>query len=377
MKQVRRKLGLIVNPVAGIGGSVGLKGSDGEAIQRRAVELGANPAATGRAERSLHKILPSEGDIALLTCAGTMGEVSAKNAGWVNPVIVFTPEILERTNPQDTRRAAERMLDLGADLLLFAGGDGTARDIASVIGDRLPVIGIPAGVKIHSAVFATAPETAGVLAIEALSGKVLSRLAEVMDIDEELFRLGQVHAQLYGYLRVPYRRNLVQGAKSGSEPSDESAQESAAREVVRRLEPDDLLILGPGTTTRTAAKLMGLEKTLLGVDAYFNGQIAARDASEKELLELIKDRKAKILVTPIGGQGHIFGRGNQQISAEVIRRVGKENIIIISTREKIHSLRGRPMFTDTGDRNMDEELSGYIRVVTGYREEIVYPLKCG
>jgi predicted polyphosphate/ATP-dependent NAD kinase len=177
-------------------------------------------------------------------------------------------------------------------------------------------------------------------------------------------------------MKVPYLRNLVQGAKSGSEPSDEAAQESAAREVVSRVRPDEMLILGPGTTTRTAAKIMGLEKTLLGVDAYLDRQIAARDASEKELLELLKDRTAKIVVTPIGGQGHIFGRGNQQISAEIIRQVGKENILVISTREKIHSLRGRPLFTDTGDRELDEKLSGYIRVITGNREEIVYPLTC-
>jgi len=384
----QKRLGLIVNPVAGIGGRVGLKGSDGTEIQKKARELGAVPEALNRAVEALERIKPV-GDLQIITYPGEMGEDAARASGFV-PTIIGSIERGE-TTAEDTRNAARDMQRLEVDLVLFAGGDGTARDVYSAIGEgsdvadgyirriRL-VLGIPAGVKIHSAVFATNPRSAGDLALLALQGRASGRReAEVMDIDEEAFRQGIVAARLYGYLNIPFQRRLVQGLKTASDPGEKVATEAIAWEVVDGMDDDGyryLYIIGPGTTTRAIASRLGVPKTLLGVDVVQQGRLAAADANESQLLALLEECLAKIVVTPIGGQGYIFGRGNQQISPRVIRKVGKEHVIVVSTAAKIQALGGRPLLVDTGDREVDRMLSGYIRVVTGYREQAVYRVSC-
>jgi predicted polyphosphate/ATP-dependent NAD kinase len=370
-----KRLGLIVNPVAGIGGRVGLKGSDGAEIQRIAFELGAVPEALQRAIQALERLEPGKDELEVVTYPGEMGEDAARVGGFEPTVIgCIKPGA---TTPEDTIKAAQEMLRLKVDLLLFAGGDGTARDIYNAVGERMPVLGIPAGVKIHSAVFATSPRGAGDLAALYLQGRVSSlREAEVMDIDEEAFRQGVVSARLYGYLKIPFERRLVQSPKMPSSPGEQAAQQAIAYDVVSRMEESLLYIIGPGTTTRAIASGLGLSKTLIGVDVVAGGELVAADVNESRLLELLEGRKAKIIVTPIGGQGYIFGRGNQQISPQVIRCVGKENVIVVSTPGKIHSLRGRPLRVDTGDRGLDEMLRGYIMVLTGYNERIVYKVSC-
>ena len=370
-----KRLGLIVNPVAGLGGRVGLKGSDGEEIQRKALELGAVSESPERASRSLEMLMPLRERLEIVTCAGEMGEDVVAPSGLEARVIGSIGP--GGTTADDTITAAIEMQRLGVDLLLFAGGDGTARDIFAAVGLDLPVLGIPAGVKIHSAVFATSPATAGELAASYLRGDVSAlREAEVMDVDEEAFRRGVLSAQLYGYLRIPFRRAWVQAAKAATGPGEETVQRAIAVEIVDGMEDDWLYILGPGTTTRAIASHLGLEKTLLGVDVVRGGEIIAADVGETQLLELLRGGRAKIVVTPIGGQGFIFGRGNQQISPQVISRVGKENTIVVSTPEKINSLGGQPFLVDTGDRGVDEMLGGYVRVVTGHAEQILYRVSC-
>ncbi|HJX38407.1 MAG TPA: ATP-NAD kinase family protein, partial [Anaerolineae bacterium] len=367
---LRKRIGLIVNPLAGLGGRVGLKGSDGADIQRRALQLGAVAESARRALRAVEMLLPLQENLNLLTYPAEMGADVVAAAGLEATVLgSITPG---RTTAQDTMKAARQMLHEGADLLLFAGGDGTARDIYDAVGQAVPALGIPAGVKIHSAVFATSPEAAGELAALCLQGRCSGwREAEVLDIDEEAFRRGVLSARLYGYLRIPFRRELVQGAKAQSGPGEQAAQQAIATQVVEEMENDCLYILGPGTTVRAVAERLGLEKTLLGVDVTLAGQLVALDVGEAQLLELLRGNRAKIVVTPIGGQGCIFGRGNQQISPRVITEVGKGNIIVVSTVEKLNSRGGQPLWVDTGDREVDEMLSGYARVVTGYHEQIV------
>jgi predicted polyphosphate/ATP-dependent NAD kinase len=367
-----KRLGLIVNPVAGIGGRVGLKGSDGAEIQKKALALGAVPQSLNRAIQALERLKPVD---EIITYPGEMGEEAARACGFEPTVIgSIRPG---NTTPEDTMNAAREMLRLHVDLLLFAGGDGTARDIYNAIGEKLPALGIPAGVKIHSAVFGANPISAGDLAASYLRGKVSNlREAEVMDIDEEAFRQGIVSARLYGYLKVPFQRRLLQGLKTPSSPGERAAMASIAADVVSNMEDGWLYIIGPGTTTRAITSRLGLDKTLIGVDVVAEGELVATDVNESQLLELLKKRKAKIVVTPIGGQGYIFGRGNQQISPKVIEKVGRENIIVVSTTGKIHSLRGRPLWVDTGDRAVDKMLSGYTRVITGYDERIVYKVSC-
>jgi predicted polyphosphate/ATP-dependent NAD kinase len=374
MKMGKKRLGLIVNPVAGIGGRVGLKGSDGAEIQKKALELGAVPQSLNRAAQALERIKSIE-DLELITYPGEMGEDAARACGFEPTVSGLIKQ--GETTPQDSKNAAQEMQRSKVDLLLFAGGDGTARDIYSAIGEGLPVLGIPAGVKIHSAVFATSPSNAGDLAVSYLQGRVSSlKEAEVMDVDEEAFRQGIVAAKLYGYLKIPFQRRLVQSLKVASSPGEELSMEEIACYVVDRMEDDSLYIIGPGTTTRAITSKLGLSKTIIGVDVVFKGKLLAADVNESQLLNLLEGRKAKIIVTPIGGQGCIFGRGNQQISPEVIKKVGKEHIIVVSTPEKINSLGGRPLWVDTGDQGMDRMLSGYIRVITGYNEQVICKVSC-
>jgi len=363
----KRKLGLVVNPIAGIGGRVGLKGSDGVEIQKKALELGAVPQSLNRAVQALERVTLIKDDLKIVTYPTKMGEDAAKKCGFA-PIVIGSIK-KDETTAEDTMNAAEEMLRLDVDLLLFAGGDGTARDIYNAIGEEILVLGIPAGVKVHSAVFAVNSRSAGDLAVLYFQKRCGIREAEVMDVDEEAFRQGIVSAKLYGYLRIPFEKRLIQGVKT---PSSGGDMEAIACEVVDRMKGNYLYVIGPGTTTRAIASKLGLNKTLVGVDVVSKGKLVSIDVNEVQLLKLLRKRNAKIIITPIGGQGYIFGRGNQQISPEVIKKVGKNNIIVVATPEKINSLRGRPFLVDTGDRAVDRMLSGYIRVITGYNEEIVY-----
>jgi len=370
-----KKIGLIVNPIAGMGGRVGLKGSDGEEILRRARLLGAQPTAPDRVVQALTGLKPLADQIEVITYPAEMGAMEARQAG-------FTPRVIgqiipNQTSAADTRRAAAEMVDLGVALLLFAGGDGTARDVYEAIGLHIPALGIPAGVKIHSGVYATTPNRAAQLAAMVLNGQVKAfGELEVMDIDEDAFRKGRISTRLYGYLKVPLERRFTQGAKAASSNSanEEAARQSIAEQIVESMKPGYLYIIGSGTTPRAIMERLGLQNTLLGIDAVTGGSLVAVDLNESRLLKLMDDYKTRIIITPIGGQGYVFGRGNQQLSPEVIKKSGIENIIVVATPAKLASLQRRPLLVDTGDNQVDEMLWGYVRVVTGFREEMVYKI---
>jgi predicted polyphosphate/ATP-dependent NAD kinase len=354
-----------------MGGRVGLKGTDGLDILEKAVELGAKPQSQNRTIESLNKLKPLKDTIELITYPDNMGEKVAVRCG-------FSPNIIgtiagSTTAAADTRKAAKEMLDLGVDLLLFAGGDGTARDIYNEVGDSIVVLGIPAGVKIHSAVYASNPLRAGELASLYLQGKAKNILeAEVMDIDEEDYRKGRLRAKLYGYLKIPFERRYLQRVKAGSPVSEQYSQEAIAHDVTANMSDEFYYIVGPGTTTRAIMEKLNLEDTLLGIDLIHKEKLVGKDLNEADLLQKIKGKKAKLIITPIGGQGYLFGRGNQQISPAVLKHVGKDNIIIVATKHKINSLCGRPLLVDSGDKATDRLLDDYFRIITGYREAIIY-----
>ena len=411
-REDRRRLGLIVNPVAGIGGKVGLKGSDGTEIQRRALSLGAVPEAPRRAELALARLARLREHIEIVTCPGEMGEAEARACGFA-PIVLEGTSAARRpagrgelpggapvTTADDTVAAARALRDGGIDLLLIAGGDGTARDVCRALGAgaELPVLGVPAGVKIHSAVYATTPVRAGELAALFLHERpaaVRLREAEVMDIDEDAFRDDRVSARLYGYLQVPYERSMVQGAKAGGVAGDAVVLHAIAADVVGGMAPGVVYLLGPGTTTRAVAETLDVQKTLLGVDAVCDRRLIGADLSERQILEIIAATgpaatgpaatgpatsassspgvaPVRIVVTVIGGQGHIFGRGNQQLSAAVIDRVGPENVVVVASQTKLLSLRGGPLLVDSGDPLLDARFSGYLRVVTDFGRRTMY-----
>lgn len=360
-----RVVGFIVNPIAGMGGAVGLKGTDGRAVLERAIALGAKFVAPVRAESFLSGLKPFEGMLQLIVGAGSMGEEEARNCGFKFEVL---GEKRNETSAEDTIETARKILESSADLLVFCGGDGTARDVLKAIGTKIPALGVPTGVKMHSAVFALEPRVAARIAIEFLCGELPLREAEVMDVDEEAFRNGRVSAQLYGYMLTPYEPFLVQGAKIASPMTESEMRNQAAIAiyVIENMETDVVYIVGPGTTTRTIGDLLDLEKTLLGVDLFLNRKLIAKDVNEEQILKEIKGRKARIIVTPIGGQGFIFGRGNQQISPEVIRQVGLDNIVVVSTEAKLGRLRS--LRVDTGDPSLDDEFRvRQIKVITNYK----------
>ena len=366
------KLGLVVNPIAGMGGRVGLKGTDGTEILQEARRRGAESVSSYRTEETLRALYASKAYFELITYAGVMGEVSARRTGF-DPKVIGTISG-EYTTAFDTITACMAMRDAGVDLLLFAGGDGTARDVFDAIDGSLVVVGIPTGVKMHSAVFSCHPNGAAQLALLFIQNRIPRiKEGEVMDIDEEALRRGIVASRLYGYLKIPFGSRYVRGLKAVSQSDESVAQQAIAEHIARNLNEAALYIIGPGSTTREIMKRLGLEYTLLGVDLLQGSMLIAKDVTEKTLLMHMQERSTvKIIVTPIGGQGYLFGRGNQQISPEVISRTGKTNIIVVATPDKIASLHGRPLIVDTGNRAVDKMLDGFLPIITGYREKAIY-----
>jgi predicted polyphosphate/ATP-dependent NAD kinase len=370
-----KTLGLIVNPVAGMGGPVGLKGTDGPEVLQEARRRGARPVSSDRALLALKRLAASTTPFRLITGSGDLGEDVARAAG-LDPIVVYTSSP-GSSRPDDTRNAALVMAYASVDLLLFAGGDGTARDVLEMVSDSVPILGIPTGVKMYSAVFGTTPENAGNLAARFVAAEpsVRFREAEVMDIDEAAMRNDQVLARLYGYARSPHERHLVQNAKAGSVPDEYQALDAVSRQVVRQMQSGCLYLLGPGTTTRRVMTELGLPSTLLGVDAVMDGVLVGVDLNEQALIRLMEGRETRIIVGVLGGHGSLFGRGNQQISAEVIRRVGREHIIVISSIDKLLSLDAGCLRVDTGDVEVDAMLSGHIRVHTGPDRSVFFRVR--
>jgi len=367
------KLGFIVNPIAGMGGKVGLKGTDGEEVLEKALELGAKPEAPIKAKKALEVLVPVKDKLEIYTYPNNMGEDIARELGFEVKVL---GERKAKTSSEDTEKAVSEMLDKNVELILFAGGDGTARNIYNVVGDKIPVIGIPAGVKIHSGVYANHPKAAGEVVLKFLEGELLNiKEVEVMDIDEDAFREGQVVTKLFGYMKVPFEPELVQNQKSGGIEGEEAALDGISDKIIENMEKDIFYIIGSGTTTRPIMEKLELPNTLLGIDIIKNKELIASDVNEKEILECIGDNKAKIIVTVIGGQGYILGRGNQQLSADVIRKVGKENIQIIATKKKLMDLGRKPLLVDTGDEEVNNMFNGYMKIRTSYTEEVVHMVK--
>jgi len=369
------KLGLVINPIAGIGGSVALKGSDGDGVAQQAIALGATAKSNARALLALEILLAYKQELLIYTASGDMGENTAKTLGFCTKVVHQVDN--EVTTELDTEQAVKALISHDIDLLLFAGGDGTARNVCHIVEDKFPVLGIPAGCKIHSGVYAITPKAAGRVVELMITNQLVSLTdADVMDIDESLFRQGIVKAKRFGEMQVPSELRYIQAVKSGGKESDELVLLDIAADVIAKMD-DELFIIGSGSTTAFLMEELALENTLLGVDAICQQALVASDLTEPQLWELLArypDNKVKLVITLIGGQGHIFGRGNQQLSPRVIRAIGKENIMIIATKTKLNALQSRPLIADTGDSDLDIELSGYLPVITGYNDQVLYPV---
>lgn len=299
-----------------------------------------------------------------------MGETSMRLAGRDPALVVGVARENTVSTSADTCAAVAAFVKAGVELLLFAGGDGTARDICGACGDTIVVLGIPAGVKIQSAAFAQSPRAAGELAAAWYRGRRRERVAEVVDLDDTGTQLGRVGPRLYGTLRVPLGPGLVAGTKMPSNDEDQANLMGIADRVAERFRGTTLL-LGCGTTLSRIGSALGLDTSLLGVDLVRAGEIVVNDGNESELLAALTDAGATTIVTPIGGQGFVLGRGNQ-LSPSVLRRAGLARFTIVATPAKLVSLGGRPLLVDTGDEVTDTALRGWHRLVTGYDEETMY-----
>ena len=375
MSSNRLRLGLVVNPMAGIGGPAGLKGSDDRALVDEALEQGAEKRAAARVVRCLERLMElSPNAVHLVTADGVMGQEYAEAAS-IPAQVVYGPG--ESTSAEDTRNAVTALIGAGIDLLLFVGGDGTARDVCAVIEDRVPVLGIPSGVKMHSGVFAISPEAAAEVVNAAVHGNLVDlRLQEVRDIDETAFREGVVKSRYFGEMKVPEFGHFVQGTKNGGREVEELVLDDIAADLRERMEPDTLYLIGAGTTPKALMDELGLHNSLLGVDVVLDEQLVAKDQSAAELEALVVGHSGPVVVilSITGGQGSLIGRGNQQLSPAVLRRVGRDNVWVLATKTKIRELEGRPLLMDSNDVQLDREWSGYIEVTTGYHDRILYPL---
>lgn len=363
-------MGFIVNPIAGMGGRVGLKGTNG--VLKEALARGAKPIALTKAKEFLAKLkeLQLEESIEILTCPAPMGQEEVRAVRLTAQILPMSLE--SETTAEDTKLAVRLLVKSKVDLIVFVGGDGTARDILDAMREvnNVLVLGVPSGVKMYSGTFAASALDAAEV-VQAFIEKAAQTMDfEIMDVDEKAVRQDRLSVNLYGFLKGPFVPMRLVGSKQVSpETLDEHENQMAtARFIVENMDPKATYILGPGTTTKCIAELLGVDKTLLGVDIY-QDKTVIKDVNEQKILQEIKDwENVWIILSPIGRQGMLLGRGNQQISPEMIKRVGKERIIVAATRSKIQGIEGNILRVDTGDLEVDTMLKGYIRVVTDYRE---------
>ena len=370
------KLGLIINPIAGMGGKTGLKGSDGSNTLKKALSLGAKKESANRAEQALLPLKFMINKFSLITCSAEMGEKSCKKIGLKTDYIIDIDKKI--TTGIDTINAVKIMAKKQVSLILFSGGDGTACDIFYALQDKIPILGIPAGVKMHSSVFGTSPNAVGSLVSRIISNHsdiFPTSTAEIMDLDEDMRRYDQIRTRLIGYATIPSDKFLVQNPKSYVQLNDEDSINGISEYLENKLNNEATYIVGPGRTTQNFLNRIGVSGTLLGVDVLKGRKLIGRDVNSRELDILTRDGLLYIISGIIGGQGFLFGRGNQQITAEIIQRVKKENILIIASTKKIYELPRQCILIDTGNQKLDNELAGYVKVQTEKNRAFIIKLE--
>ena len=356
------RLAVVVNPDAGLGGRLGFKGSDGRAAEARAA--GAEDRAGPRMQQCLEKLSElAREPIEILAWDGRMGGV------WIPGEYTSTGTTPEKTDASCT---SDFIKAHSPDLFLYAGGDGTTRDIVEALGDReIPLVGVPGGVKMHSGCFATTPKAAAEVVWSFFTGDLMVARTEVMDLDEEIYRKGEWKVRMYGEAFTPASPRWMQGAKEQVQrESEEETLEAMSSHIANLVEEnhDLMLVWGSGGTLRQISKQIGHDSTLLGIDIQHAGKMY-NDLNEKGLLEIINGHEGeiKLLLSPMGGQGFLIGRGNLQLSPDVLRAIGIDNILGIATPAKLLGL--NELRIDTGDENLDAEIRAkkYLKVLQGYR----------
>jgi|TARA_B100000959_G_scaffold108906_1_gene114816 predicted polyphosphate/ATP-dependent NAD kinase len=377
------RIGILANPDAGLGGRLGLKGSDGQA------ELARSKGAEDRSGPRLASMLghfsrihrTESSQIEWITSTGRMG------TEWI-PVELEIGTISEvhqspgKTSASDTQDAVARLLENGIDLLVYSGGDGTTRDIVSSLSEsktpELPVIGVPSGVKMHSGCFASSPKAAAEVLSAWIQGDLLVSSTEVLDLDEELYRKGKWVVRLYAEAFSPNSPRWMQGSK-------ELIQTESEEEIIIGLsnhieesivDEGHLVIWGSGGTLREIGGNIGFELTTLGIDATIGSEKVGTDLAESGIIEILDshDGPVTLLLSPMGGQGFLIGRGNLQLSPSVLSSIGIDNIMGVVTPAKLLTVRA--LRIETGDDSLDQEFASkrYMKVLQGYRTTRILPV---
>ncbi|WP_218418416.1 ATP-NAD kinase family protein [Alteromonas lipotrueae] len=367
------RLGVVVNPFAGIGGALALKGSDGADVREKALAMGAEKKANEKMAKALSIVEGLSEQFTIVTAGGEMGEDVCASLGL--PFEVVYKSASQQTEGEDTERAVQAFLGCNLDVILFAGGDGTARNVCKIVGDKVPVLGVPAGCKIHSGVYCVTPSAAGQVISQMIKGEIVSVMeGEVRDIDENAFRTGKLIAKHYGEMRVPAELTYVQAVKMGGKEDEALVLDDIAATISELMDDntDTYFVMGSGSTVGAVMEFLGLENTLLGVDVLQDKALVASDVTASELLSLTQGKPTQVVLTVIGGQGHILGRGNQQLSPDFIRAIGKENMRVVATKQKLQSLGNKPLRLDSGDAELDASLQGAFTIITGYKDKVLY-----
>ena len=371
------RIGVLVNPDAGLGGKLGFKGSDGRAEEARL--SGAKDRAGPRINETMDyisKMIQSKKclDFDLFICGGKMG------FDWIQEIPFSNMKVIGdwqgKTSAEDTSLAVELLLDENVDLILYAGGDGTTRDIIEKLdlldSSELPLIGVPSGVKMYSGCFAEDTQAAAEVLAAWINGELGSSTTEVLDMDEDSYRMGEWKIDMFGQATTPASPLWIQGSKHQIQAiGEDEVLESLSEHILELYLKDDYLIVwGAGGSLNKIAKLCGLSTTLLGIDITKGNELIGTDLSEKELISILEDysdEKIVLLLSPMGGQGFLIGRGNLQLSPDVLRKIGIENIMGVATPAKLLSI--SRIRIDTGDISLDKEIreKKYIKMIQGYR----------
>lgn len=382
------RIGFLINPYAGIGGPAGFKGSDLPALQAAAAN-GQIPLRTPARAHTFWQLIEQAYKVCtpklkpvlnyqVLAAPQQMGSDWLTQWG-IEHSIIDKP-LGAQSTAQDTQVIAKAMQQQNVDILVFAGGDGTARDIYTAVGSKQLVLGIPCGVKMHSGVYAINPQSAAELMIQLLSGVFISpSLQEVRDIDENEFRQGRVKARHFGQMPVPQAAEYMQAVKQGGMETEDLVLFDIAEYLREKFDPSALIIWAPGSTTFGLLKEWGFEGTLLGVDVLLpTGQLLL-DVNAQQLNTCVANHMKtsgdiELVLTAIGGQGHIIGRGNQQFTPPLLKNITKAHIHVVATKTKLRTLNGRPLLLDSGCAQLDNTWAGLIPVITGYNDTVLYPV---
>jgi predicted polyphosphate/ATP-dependent NAD kinase len=350
---------MILNPIAGLGGSVGLKGSDSPELQAEALRRGAQPLAQKRARGFLTALQHEVGADAVHWFANEQVAVLLRDCGFKKVEVLLRAQ----AEPNDTVALVAKYQQR-VDCVVFVGGDGTARDVLSVCESSMPCLGVPAGVKMHSGVFAVSPQAAGKVMAQLVTGGMIAPNARaVRDWDG-----GEIVS--YGEMRVPEAGGWIQQTKSAGRENETLAVDEIVAELQEQVLQQRPLVIGPGGTTYQIKSVLNSGATLRGFDIYTDAGCKL-DATEDDLRKLPSSTQFVISFADV--QGFLFGRGNQQMSANVLRDLDPHSqLIIVATRTKLNSLDGRPLLIDSGDIELDSRLAGLYEIVTGYEDRLLY-----